>query len=73
MEKKIVSVWFEDDGYIWKLYVAYEDQPKDKRLYLTDFHDRSRPKFDLYIIIGMTEKELYHYALEKWTSKEVHV
>lgn len=70
MEKKVVKTWFEVDEKVWKLYVAYSDDPNTKRLYHLDCMDRKRPVFDIYSIIGMTEEQLYAYVRNLWASKE---
>ena len=69
MEKKVVKAWFEVDEKMWRLYVAYSDDPNTKRLYHLDFMDRKRPVFDIYSIIGMTEEQLYTYVLHLWVTK----
>lgn len=73
MERTVAKVYFEDDGNMWKLKVAYTDRPDDITLYHMDSHDRSRPKFDLYSMIGMTVEQLFECVRDAWISKEAHV
>lgn len=66
MTEKVVKAWFEVDEEMWRLYVAYNTNPDEKRIYHLDFMSRKQPAFDICKIVGMTSKELFEYVGRMW-------